>query len=63
MSLGDGNLISAEAFEKRRHEWLPSPIDIAYIKSHMHAVVEPGKITGWVAPPTRGINGQPLKYE
>jgi benzoyl-CoA 2,3-dioxygenase component B len=29
----------------------------------MHAVVEPGKIAGWVAPPTRGINGQPFEYE
>ncbi|HWE29145.1 MAG TPA: benzoyl-CoA 2,3-epoxidase subunit BoxB, partial [Polyangia bacterium] len=59
----DGNLMSAEAFEKRRFDWLPSPSDIAYIESLMHAVVEPGKIAGWVAPPTRGINGQPFEYE
>ena len=59
----DGNLMSAEAFEKRRYDWLPSPSDIAYIESLMHAVVEPGKIAGWVAPPTRGINGQPFEYE
>ena len=59
----DGNLMSAEAFEQRRYDWLPSPSDIAYIESLMHAVVEPGKIAGWVAPPTRGINGQPFEYE
>lgn len=59
----DGNLMSAAEFEKRRYDWLPSPSDIAYIESLMHAVVEPGKIAGWVAPPTRGINGQPFEYE
>ena len=59
----DGKMISAEEFEKQRHQWLPSPSDIEYIESLMQAVIEPGKIAGWVAPPTRGINGQPFEYE
>jgi benzoyl-CoA 2,3-dioxygenase component B len=26
-------------------------------------VHEPGKIAGWIAPPPRGINGQPFEFE
>jgi len=59
----DGNLISAEEFERRRAEWLPSPSDIAYIESLMKPVHEPGKIANWIAPPARGINGQPFEFE
>ena len=59
----DGNMISAEEFERRKYEWLPSPDDIAYIESLMKPVHEPGKIAGWIAPPTRGINGQPFEFE
>ncbi len=59
----DGNLISAEEFEKRKDAWLPSASDVAYIESLMTAVHEPGKIAGWIAPPTRGINGQAFEFE
>jgi benzoyl-CoA 2,3-dioxygenase component B len=27
------------------------------------AVVEPGKMANWIAPPARGINGQPIEFE
>ena len=43
--------------------WLPSQGDLDYVKSLMHAVVEPGKIANWIAPPARGINGQPFEFE
>jgi benzoyl-CoA 2,3-dioxygenase component B len=59
----DGNLISAEEFERKKHEWLPSPSDLEYIESLMKPVHEPGKIAGWIAPPARGINGQPFEFE
>ena len=59
----DGNLIPAEEFARRRDEWLPSASDMAYIESLMTPVHEPGKIAGWIAPPTRGINGQPFEFE
>ena len=59
----DGNLIGAEAFERSRADWLPSPSDIEYIESLMTPVHEPGKIAGWIAPPSRGINGQPFEFE
>ena len=59
----DGNLIPAAEFERRKDEWLPSPSDLAYIESLMVPCHEPGKIAGWIAPPSRGINGQPFEFE
>ena len=59
----DGNMISADEFEKRKADWLPSESDIAYIESLMVPVHEPGKVAGWIAPPARGINGQPFEFE
>ena len=59
----DGNMIGADEFERRKHEWLPSPSDIEYIESLMTPVHEPGKIASWIAPPTRGINGQSFEFE
>jgi benzoyl-CoA 2,3-dioxygenase component B len=58
----DGTPVSADQFEARKHEWLPSPSDIAYIDSLMQPVTDPGKIAGWIAPPARGINGQPFEF-
>jgi len=29
----------------------------------MKAVTEPGKMASWIAPPLKGINGQPIDYE
>jgi benzoyl-CoA 2,3-epoxidase subunit B len=58
-----GTMVSEEEWTRRRDEWLPSEADRAYIQSLMHAVTEPGKIAGWVAPPPRGINGLPFEYE
>jgi benzoyl-CoA 2,3-dioxygenase component B len=26
-------------------------------------VYEPGKIAGWIAPPAKGVNGQPSDFE
>lgn len=59
----EGGPTSKEEFEKRRDEWLPSEPDRAYVRSLMQPVSEPGKIAGWIAPPTKGINGKPLEFE
>ena len=59
----DGNLITREEYEKNEHNWLLNPEDNAYLSSIMHQVVEPGKMANWIAPPSRGINGQPLEFE
>ncbi len=59
----DGNLVSAEEFERRKQRVAADASDIAYIESLMQPVHEPGKIANWIAPPTRGINGQPFEFE
>jgi benzoyl-CoA 2,3-dioxygenase component B len=59
----DGKPISADEWQKRRDEWLPSEADYAYVDSLMKPVTEPGRIAGWVAPPSKGINGHPFEYE
>ncbi len=59
----EGNLISDEQFKSREYEWMPSPSDEAYVKSLMKPVIEPGKMAGWIAPPRKGINGNPIEYE
>jgi benzoyl-CoA 2,3-dioxygenase component B len=59
----EGVLTDAATWAKRREEWLPSAADDAYVKSLMQPVTEPGKMANWIAPPLRGINGQPIDYE
>jgi benzoyl-CoA 2,3-dioxygenase component B len=58
-----GNLISAEEFEARKYDWLPSDADRAYVGSLMHPVYEPGKMANWIAAPSRGIDGKPVEFE
>lgn len=59
----DGKLISQAEWDKHQSEWLPTDEDRAYAQSLMKAVTEQGKIAGWIAPPARGINGQPFDFE
>src|SRR5919204_1683028 len=49
-----GKVISKESYERSLSEWIPSPADREFVHSLMQRVVEPGKITGWIAPPERG---------
>ncbi len=59
-----GRPLTAEEWERRKDEWLPSAADRAFVKSlQAKAVVEPGKMANWIAPPPRGINGKPSDYE
>ncbi|HUL14485.1 MAG TPA: benzoyl-CoA 2,3-epoxidase subunit BoxB [Terriglobales bacterium] len=55
--------ISAEDCNARLDEWIPTPADRAFVHSLMNGVFERGKMAGWIAPPERGINAQPLDYE
>ncbi|MFN0070549.1 MAG: benzoyl-CoA 2,3-epoxidase subunit BoxB [Chloroflexota bacterium] len=59
----NGELLTEEAWEHQKLEWLPSDDDERYVRSLMHPVYEPGKIAGWIAPPAKGINGKPLDFE
>ncbi len=59
----EGKPVSAEEFNARQDEWLPTPDDRAYVHSVMRGVFERGKMAGWIAPPERGINTQPIDFE
>jgi benzoyl-CoA 2,3-dioxygenase component B len=58
-----GKLLSADEFAARRDEWLPTEQDRARGAELLQPVYEPGKIAGWIAPPARGVNNQPLDFE
>ena len=59
----EGNLITEEEFKANERNWLLGPDDNDYLSSIMHQVIEPGKMANWIAPPSRGINGQDLEFE
>ncbi len=58
-----GDPLTEAEWSRRRGEWLPGDGDKEYVRSLMHPVTEPGKIAGWIAPPPRGVNGQPFEFE
>ncbi|BBG00185.1 MULTISPECIES: benzoyl-CoA 2,3-epoxidase subunit BoxB [Pseudonocardia] len=58
-----GDLVGTDVWEARRDDWLPSDGDRAHVQNLMRPVYEPGKIAGWIAPPSNGINGKPFEYE
>jgi benzoyl-CoA 2,3-dioxygenase component B len=59
----EGQPLCDDEWNAKRGEWLPSDADRGYVKSLMQPVTERGKIANWLAPPTRGINGQLFEYE
>jgi benzoyl-CoA 2,3-epoxidase subunit B len=54
-----GNIISADEWQRRRDEFLPSPEDDAFVASLMQPVTEPGAFASWIAPPRTGIDNKP----
>jgi len=60
----DGTVLSEAEWKANEAKWLPTDEDRAYVTSLMGpAVVQPGKFAHWIAPPARGINGQPADFE
>jgi benzoyl-CoA 2,3-dioxygenase component B len=60
----DGKVLSEAEWQANEARWLPTDEDRAYVTSLMGpAVVQPGKFAYWIAPPARGINGQPADFE
>jgi benzoyl-CoA 2,3-dioxygenase component B len=59
----DGRVLSQAEWDARRHEWLPTAPDQAYVASLMQPVTRPGVFANWIAAPARGINGQPVDFE
>jgi benzoyl-CoA 2,3-dioxygenase component B len=58
----DGTPISLQEFNAHQDEWLPTSDDRAFVHSLMHGIFERGKMAGWIAPPERGINTQPVDF-
>ncbi|GAA4126726.1 benzoyl-CoA 2,3-epoxidase subunit BoxB [Actinomadura keratinilytica] len=59
----DGEVLSADEWERRKGEWLPTEVDRTHVRSLMQPVYERGKVAAWLAPPRQGINGKPTDYE
>jgi benzoyl-CoA 2,3-dioxygenase component B len=58
-----GQLISQDEYDRNLSRWLLVPDDNVYLCSIMKGVHEPGKFANWIAPPSRGVQGQPLDFE
>ncbi len=58
-----GKPISREDYNAHLGQWLPTEDDRAFVHSLMKGVFERGKISGWIAPPDRGINQQAIDFE
>ncbi|MFN3202338.1 MAG: benzoyl-CoA 2,3-epoxidase subunit BoxB [Bradymonadia bacterium] len=59
----DGKPLTPAQWAAQKDQWLPSEDDQLYVKSLMtRAYIQPGEYAPWIAPPTRGINGQGLDY-
>ena len=59
----DGRLLTADEWASSVADWLPSDDDKAHVQSLMVGVTEPGRMAGWIAPPSTGINQKPVDYD
>jgi len=59
----DGSPLNEEEWLGARDDWLPTMEDRMFVASLMQPCVDPGKISSWIAPPQRGINGCPVDYD
>jgi benzoyl-CoA 2,3-dioxygenase component B len=59
----DGRLISDTEWHANVAGWLPTDDDKAHVKSLQQGITEPGKMAGWVAPPSTGIHQKPVDFE
>lgn len=59
----EGELMEQAKFDEQLPNWLPSIEERTFVKSLMKPVYEDGKYAGWIAPPAKGINNQPVDFE
>ena len=59
----DGGVVSEAEWNANVDKWLPTAEDRAFVASLMGRVVEPGKFANWIAPPSIGINRQPVNFD
>lgn len=58
-----GAPVSETEWRAGQDQWLPSDAERAHVISLMQRVVEPGNFASWIAPPRRGVNGQPIDFD
>ena len=58
-----GDLLTEEAWSLQASDWLPSDADHDFVESLMVQVTDAGEMARWIAPPSRGIDGQSLDFE
>jgi benzoyl-CoA 2,3-epoxidase subunit B len=59
-----GDLVTKEAWEAKKNDWLPSDGDKAFVQSLMNApVYDPKQMAHWIAAPKQGIKGRPVEFE
>jgi benzoyl-CoA 2,3-epoxidase subunit B len=56
-------MIDEAAWQAGVSRWLPTADDRTYVQSLMGRVIAPGQFANWIAPPTSGINGQPVDFQ
>jgi len=58
----EGAMVDDATYRAGLAGWLPTDDDRAYVASLMQPCLEPGRMAGWIAPPSQGINGKPVDY-
>jgi benzoyl-CoA 2,3-dioxygenase component B len=58
-----GEVLGEAAWAAAERSWLPTPEDRAFVASLMGRVSVPGQFANWIAPPSVGINRQPVDFE
>jgi benzoyl-CoA 2,3-dioxygenase component B len=59
----NGRVIGEAEWADRADHWLPSAADKAHVQSLQVGITEPGKMAGWVAAPSQGINQKPVDFD
>jgi len=59
----EGNPISDEAWNAQAETWLPTREDLDFVKGLMTPVLGLGQVASWIAPPAKGINGNPFEWD
>jgi len=59
----NGKQVSKDEFNNKKNSWIPSAADRDFVMSLMTPITQPGKMAGWLTPPSRGIHGKDVDYE
>ncbi len=59
----EGDVVDEPTWDVRRSDYLPTDDDRVFIEELMQQVTVPGEFASWIAPPQKGIGGQPVEFE